>query len=193
MCDWLPGATAPPAAQDRHNGNILLDDSGCIVHIDFGFMLSNSPGGVNFEAAPFKLTRELLEVLDSNPEGRASATFDYFKARARPPLAPPRAMALCASAARCRALLCGVKYNAAYILGPCCMRRIRRLPPSRPLLLKNPVFPRVAGQESHRLPWVAACPARPARPAAAAARRCCASRASWPAAARPTASCCSSR
>lgn len=25
-------------------------------------MLSNSPGGVNFESAPFKLTRELLEV-----------------------------------------------------------------------------------------------------------------------------------
>ena len=68
-------------AQDRHNGNILLDDAGRIVHIDFGFMLSNSPGGVNFETAPFKLTRELLEVLDSNPEGRASATFDYFKAR----------------------------------------------------------------------------------------------------------------
>ena len=72
--------------QDRHNGNILLDDAGRIVHIDFGFMLSNSPGGVNFEAAPFKLTRELLEVLDSNPEGRASATFDYFKVRPACPL-----------------------------------------------------------------------------------------------------------
>lgn len=41
---------------------------------------SNSPGGVNFESAPFKLTRELLEVLDSNSEGRASELFDYFKA-----------------------------------------------------------------------------------------------------------------
>jgi phosphatidylinositol kinase/protein kinase (PI-3 family) len=65
--------------KDRHNGNILLDDVGHLVHIDFGFMLSNSPGGVNFEAAPFKLTRELLEVLDSNAEGRASEMFDYFK------------------------------------------------------------------------------------------------------------------
>lgn len=65
--------------KDRHNGNILMDDVGHIVHIDFGFMLSNSPGGVNFEAAPFKLTRELLEVLDSNAEGRASEMFDYFK------------------------------------------------------------------------------------------------------------------
>jgi len=42
---------------------------------------SNSPGGVNFESAPFKLTRELLEVLDSNSEGKASEIFDYFKVR----------------------------------------------------------------------------------------------------------------
>jgi len=39
-----------------------MDEEGHIIHIDFGFMLSNSPGGVNFESAPFKLTRELLEV-----------------------------------------------------------------------------------------------------------------------------------
>ena len=44
-------------------------------------MLSNSPGGVNFEAAPFKLTRELLEILGSNSEGQASEVFDYYKAR----------------------------------------------------------------------------------------------------------------
>ena len=102
MSPWLQGSPACDEAQrnfaesmaaysivcyllqikDRHNGNILLDDEGHIIHIDFGFMLSNSPGGVNFEAAPFKLTRELLEVLDSNSEGRASEMFDYFKARA---------------------------------------------------------------------------------------------------------------
>ena len=40
---------------------------------------SNSPGGVNFESAPFKLTRELLEVMESDSEGRASELFDYFK------------------------------------------------------------------------------------------------------------------
>lgn len=65
--------------KDRHNGNIMLDERGHVIHIDFGFMLSNSPGGVNFEAAPFKLTRELLEVMDSNSEGKASELFDYYK------------------------------------------------------------------------------------------------------------------
>ena len=65
--------------KDRHNGNIMLDDSGHVIHIDFGFMLTNSPGGVNFESAPFKLTRELLEVMDSDPEGRPSELFDYYK------------------------------------------------------------------------------------------------------------------
>lgn len=69
--------------KDRHNGNVLVDDEGHLIHIDFGFMLSNSPGGVNFESAPFKLTRELLEVMDSNSEGRSSELFDYFKVSGR--------------------------------------------------------------------------------------------------------------
>ena len=60
--------------KDRHNSNLLIDEDGHIIHIDFGFMLSNSPGGVNFESAPFKLTRELLEVINclcQNPKGLA--------------------------------------------------------------------------------------------------------------------------
>ena len=65
--------------KDRHNGNLLLDDAGHVIHIDFGFMLSNSPGGVNFESSPFKLTRELLEVMESNAEGYDSELFSYFK------------------------------------------------------------------------------------------------------------------
>ncbi|KAL2256691.1 hypothetical protein VTK26DRAFT_1268 [Humicola hyalothermophila] len=49
--------------KDRHNGNVLIDNEGHIIHIDFGFMLSNSPGSVGFEAAPFKLTYEYVDVL----------------------------------------------------------------------------------------------------------------------------------
>lgn len=67
--------------KDRHNGNIMMDSSGHLIHIDYGFMLSNAPGGnwVRFEAAPMKLTRELLEVMDSDSEGNTSELFDYFK------------------------------------------------------------------------------------------------------------------
>ncbi|KAK3369171.1 kinase-like domain-containing protein [Lasiosphaeria ovina] len=61
--------------KDRHNGNVLVDSEGHIIHIDFGFMLSNSPGSVSFEAAPFKLTYEYVEVLG----GVGSADYDDFK------------------------------------------------------------------------------------------------------------------
>ncbi|KAJ1658893.1 Phosphatidylinositol 4-kinase pik1alpha (PI4-kinase)(PtdIns-4-kinase) [Dispira simplex] len=49
--------------KDRHNGNILVDKEGHLVHIDFGFMLTNSPGSMGFEMAPFKLSQEYIDVL----------------------------------------------------------------------------------------------------------------------------------
>ena len=62
--------------RDRHNGNILLDRDGHVIHIDFGFMLSNAPGGyVGFESAPFKLSPEYIELMG----GSGSPDYARFK------------------------------------------------------------------------------------------------------------------
>ncbi len=61
--------------RDRHNGNILIDINGNLIHIDFGFILGIGPGGNTFEQAPFKLTEEYVNILD----GIDSTMFQYFK------------------------------------------------------------------------------------------------------------------
>ena len=60
--------------KDRHNGNILINNEGYLIQIDFGFFLSNAPGG-EFEKAPFKLTDEVIEVIG----GINSKYFQIFR------------------------------------------------------------------------------------------------------------------
>lgn len=51
--------------KDRHNANILILGDGSQAHIDFSFILDISPArDINFERAPFKLTSEMLVLMD---------------------------------------------------------------------------------------------------------------------------------
>ncbi|KAJ2693700.1 phosphatidylinositol-4- kinase, partial [Coemansia spiralis] len=61
--------------KDRHNGNIMIDDQGHIVHVDFGFILDIAPGGITFESAPFKLTTEYIQVMGGSADAQPYRQF----------------------------------------------------------------------------------------------------------------------
>ncbi|CAN6609478.1 phosphatidylinositol 4-kinase Stt4p [Trichomonascus vanleenenianus] len=68
--------------KDRHNGNIMYDNDGHIIHIDFGFCFDIVPGGVKFEAAPFKLTHEMVAVMGGSTHTQAYQWFEELCVKA---------------------------------------------------------------------------------------------------------------
>jgi len=70
LCSYLIGL------KDRHNGNIMIDTHGHLIFIDFGFAMGMKPGHEwGFERAPFKFTKEYLDVMG----GLNSDCFSQFK------------------------------------------------------------------------------------------------------------------
>ncbi|KAL4463226.1 hypothetical protein ABPG74_007227 [Tetrahymena malaccensis] len=62
--------------KDRHNGNILINDKGHIIHIDFGFIFDISPANnLRFESANFKLTKEMIQIMGGSKDSEA---FQYY-------------------------------------------------------------------------------------------------------------------
>jgi phosphatidylinositol 4-kinase len=62
--------------KDRHNGNIMIDTRGRLIHIDFGFAMGMAPGHeFSFEWAPFKMTQDYIDVMG----GLRSECFAEFK------------------------------------------------------------------------------------------------------------------
>ncbi|KAK7038059.1 hypothetical protein R3P38DRAFT_3311292 [Favolaschia claudopus] len=64
--------------KDRHNGNIMIDGEGHIVHIDFGFLFDideNVLQGVKFEPHSFKLNHEMVLLMG----GRYSQGYQLFQ------------------------------------------------------------------------------------------------------------------
>ncbi|KFK22742.1 hypothetical protein AALP_AAs61128U000100 [Arabis alpina] len=79
--------------KDRHNGNLLFDNMGRLVHIDFGFIFETSPGrNMRFENAHFKLNHEMTQLLDPSGDMKSETWHQFVSLCVRGYLAARRNM-----------------------------------------------------------------------------------------------------
>ncbi|SPO31551.1 related to phosphatidylinositol-4-kinase [Ustilago trichophora] len=67
--------------RDRHNGNMMIDGDGHLVHIDFGFLFDIGPGGMRFEPYSFKLSHEMIDVM-GGPNSQGFRMFEELVVKA---------------------------------------------------------------------------------------------------------------
>lgn len=67
--------------RDRHNGNIMIDGDGHLVHVDFGFLFDIGPGGMRFEPYSFKLSHEMIDVM-GGPNSQGFRMFEELVVKA---------------------------------------------------------------------------------------------------------------
>ena len=51
---------------DRHLENLLIDKTGRMFHVDFGFIFGKNPPGKNIMAPPIRICKEMVEGMGGN-------------------------------------------------------------------------------------------------------------------------------